>query len=364
MNSENINSSSTNSDQVSLKELILSVKEWWKYLTSKWLIILGFCIMGGLFGFTYAYLKKTIYIATTTFVLEESEKGNGGLGQYSGLASIVGLDLGGGGGIFQGDNILELYKSRTMIEKALLTEITYNGKKQLLIDRYIEFNNLKKKWAEQPYLKNIQFKQRSKKTQELQSDRLQDSILGSIVIDINKYYLNVAKPDKKLNLIRAEVRSSDEYFAKNFNNQIVKNVNDFYLQTKTKKSLENLAILQHQTDSVKNVLRGAIYSSASVIDATPNLNPTRQILRAPAQGAQFNAESNKAILTQLVQNLELSKVTLRKETPLIQVIDEPIYPLIKDSYSLKKWTTLGAVVFGLLAIVIIISKKVFYLILN
>ena len=36
---------------------------------------------------------------------------------------MMGLDVGGSGGLFQGENILELYKSRSMIAKTLLTEI-------------------------------------------------------------------------------------------------------------------------------------------------------------------------------------------------------------------------------------------------
>ena len=38
-----------------------------------------------------------------------------------------------------------------------------------------------------------------------------------------------------------------DLFAKVFNKHIVKTVNDFYVQTTTKKSLANLSILQHQT---------------------------------------------------------------------------------------------------------------------
>ena len=34
---------------------------------------------------------------------------------------------------------------------------------------------------------------------------------------------------------------------------------------------------------------------------------------------------------EIVKNLEMAKITLRKEKPLIQAIDEPIYPLEKKS---------------------------------
>jgi hypothetical protein len=53
-----------------------------------------------------------------TFALEEGESGGGSL---SGLASQFGYNIGGGGGAFTGDNLLELMKSRRLIQDVLLT---------------------------------------------------------------------------------------------------------------------------------------------------------------------------------------------------------------------------------------------------
>lgn len=332
------------SDEISIKELIVKVKSWIRHLFVKWPVILLFIVLGGVCGFIYAYIKKPVFTATTIFVLDDNGGSGGGLGQYAGLASMAGIDLGGGGGgIFQGDNILELYKSRSMIQKTLLTEVDCNGKKQLLVDRFIEFNELKKKWAKDPKLKEFEFgfTKKSNLNGSL-GNRLKDSILGTIVVDIVADYLSVTKPDKKLSIIRADVKSSDEFFAKVFNDKIVENVNDFYLQTKTKKSLENVSILQKKTDSIRNVMRGAIYTVVEVSDATPNLNPTRQIKRvAPVQQSQFTAETNKAVLGELTKNLEMSKITLHKETPLIQVVDSPIFPLKKERLSVLKGAIVG-----------------------
>jgi len=355
MNTQNSKISHRENDEISLKRIVLNIQEWSRYLVSRWVIIVLFAVLGGAIGLMYSYLKKPVYIASTTFVLEEGVSG-GSLGQYAGIASMIGIDIGAdGGGIFEGDNIIELYKSRSMIEKALLSTIEYKGETQLLIDRYIDFNKLRKKWTDKPALANIQFYRK----QDQPFTRLQDSVLSEVVKNINKKYLTVAKLDKKLSIIKVEVKAKDELFAKTFNDQIVKKVNDFYVQTKTKKSLENVTILQHQTDSVKKVMERAVYSSVASMDETPNLNPTRQVLRASVQRSQFAAETNKAILTELIKNLEMTKITLRKETPLIQVIDEPVFPLEKERLGKIKGIVLGCLLFGFLSALFLLSKKIY-----
>jgi len=323
----NINTSYTVNESNSLKDLILSIRDWIHYFLSKKYIIILFGLLGGGLGFTYAWLKKPVYTATTSFVLETG--GNkGALASYAGIASAFGIDLGGGGGgLFEGENILELYKSRNMITKALLSEGVFGNKKQLLIDRYIEFNNLRKSWDKNPRLKNIQFRPDNL----YQSDAeqlLHDSIIGRIVKNIETRNLKVEKKDKKLNVIYVTVSSPDELFAKAFNERLVQNVNQFYLETKSRKNLENVQILQAKVDSVRSVLSGSIVRAASTADATPNQNPTRLAQRiVPMQNSRVNAEISQGVLSSLLQNLELSKITLSKETPLIQIVDRPILPL-------------------------------------
>jgi hypothetical protein len=358
MTTETVGKKPQNSnDEISFKEVLLGSIKWYEYLKSKWLLIIAFGLLGALLGLSYAYLKKPVYKATTTFVLENGDSGPG-LGQYAGLASMVGIDLGNGGGLFQGDNILELYRSRRMIEKALLTEVTIDGKNQLLIDRYIKINNLREAWKANPLLRDLSFV-KVDSNKDAKHSRLQDSIIGTVVNNINKYYLNVSKPDKKLSLIQADVISEDDSFAKNFNVLIVKNVNDFYIQTKTKKSLENVAILQHKTDSVRAVMNGAIYSAAAVADATPNINPSKQIMRvAPMKRSEFNAETNRAVLSELIKNLEMSKIAYVKETPLIQVIDEPVFPLEKIKTGKLKSMIVGSILAGFITVFFLILRKV------
>lgn len=340
-------------DEISLKELILKLKDWWKFLLSKWKTILIAGILGGLLGLAYAFIKKPIYTAETTFVLEEGEN-SGGLGQYAGLASMVGVDLSGsGGGIFKGDNILELYKSRRMIQETFLTIDTFEGKQKTLIERYIGFNKLREDWEDNPKLKDLNFNNTNNFT------RTQDSIIGNLVEIVNKSILQVTKPDKKLTIISVTVKSNDELFSKSFANNIVNKVNKFYVNTKTKKSLENLSVLQNQADSVKRVLNQSIGGVAAEIDANPNMNSAFQTLRVGSQRKQVDVQASVAVYQEIVKNLEMAKISFRNDKPLIQVIDEPIFPLKKNKIGKAMGIIFGGIIFGFLTCLFLLGKKIF-----
>ncbi len=341
-------------NEVSLKEVIIKIKVWWKYFLSKWIIIVSAGVMGGVAGYVYAYVQEPVYIADLSFALED-DKGGGGIGGALGLASQFGFDLGSsGGGAFAGDNLVELLKSRSMIESALLSSINVNGKIQTLANYYIEVNELRPGFKGKAELENIQFLPNADRST---FTRLQDSLLGVFHLSLVRGGLKVDKLDKKLSILVVKVSSRDELFAKLFTEQLVKVVSDFYIETKTKKSAINLAMLQHQTDSVRRALNSALSGVATAADVNPNANMAMQVLRVPTQRRSVDVQANQAILTELVKNLEVSKVTLRKETPLIQVIDRPILPLTIDKPSKKTSFLLGGFLSGFFALTFLIVKK-------
>jgi hypothetical protein len=345
-------------EQLSLKDLILKIGKWWQYVLSKWVTILIAGIIGGAIGLTYAYLKKPVYKAELSFALDDDKSSSGGLGSALGLASQFGIDLGGssGGGAFSGDNLLELMKSRSMVENALLSSINLDGRDETLAELYISYNKIRAGWQNDPKVKNLVFLphvDRSKFSMQ------QDSILGGFYQTIIKKNLNVEKPDKKLSIIKVTVKSENEIFSKYFTEVLVKTVSDFYVRTKTKKSSQNVNILQRQTDSVRRELNAAITGVASSADVNPNANPALQILRVPSQRKQVDVQANQAILTQLVANLEISKMTLRKETPLVQIIDGPILPLEKVRLGKLTGMVLGGFIGGFMVIILLLVRKFF-----
>lgn len=343
-------------DEISLKELIEKGKEWYAYLLSQWKIIVLAGVIGAAFGLVYSITKKPVYTATLTFALED-EKSGGGLGGALGLASSFGIDLGSGGGsIFTGSNLNELFKSRTMVERTLLSPVTVNGKVISLAEMYIQNNEWRDSWNKNPKFKNIQFLPETKRKY---FTRLHDSILGVIYQNLSKNSLSVAQKDKKISIISMDVASSDELFSLYFCEALARQVGKFYIATKSKKARINMEILKRQTDSIRAELNNAITGVAVATDNTFMLNPALNVRRTPSARRQVDVQANTAILTELVKQTELAKVTLRKETPLIQVIDRPILPLSKERFGKAKGLVMGGFLAGFLIVFGLIVRRIF-----
>jgi hypothetical protein len=344
-NPANIN----NVEGISVPDTVTKIKSGIRYIKSRWKLVLIVSLLGAVSGVCYSIFSKTTYTANCTFVLEDSKSG-GGLGQIAGLASLAGISLGGasGGGIFEGDNILELYKSRTMIEKAMLSTCIVDGKKQMLIDRFMDRYELrgKRNDGKTDYI--------SFEGDPDNFSRKQDSVITRLAGLINKKILKVTKPDKKLSIFKVEVISEDEQFSKCFTDKMVENVNNFYIQTKVKKESQTVQILQHQADSVRVILNNSMHGVASANDAAPNPNPLMSTLRLNSQKKQVDVQASSAIYAEVVKNLELQKIALLQQMPLIQVVDKAVFPLGKNVVT-KRFGGIIGMLIGLFLISLILA---------
>ena len=331
----------TPNDEITLKELLLKAKEWYAFLLSQWKTIVLAGIIGALLGLGYSFYKKPVYTATLTYALEDGKAAGGGLGS---LASSFGFDIGGAGGnsgAFSGANLMELFKSRAMVEQTLLAPVTQKNKTISLAEMYIQDKKWRGNWEGKPALKNIKFLPNSDRAK---FTRAQDSIFGVIYNDISRNALTVDQKDKKVAIGTITMKSTNEFFAQQFNLALTQTVTDFYIETKSKRAKENMDILVRQTDSIRGELNGAITGVAVANDNTFGLNPALNVKRVPSARRQVDVQANTAILTELVKQAELAKVTLRKETPLIQVIDQPILPLPKEKLGKVKGIILGLII--------------------
>ncbi len=324
-------------EMISIKELILEIKKWWKYFLGKWFIILIVGLIGGALGLAASYRIKPKYTAQLSFALIEGD-GTSGLAD---IASSFGISLfGGNSDAFSGDNLLEIIQSKHAIEQTLLSPVLFKGEQKTLADAFIQISGYRLKWNKNkkvPELKTLSYPiGQNRET----FTRVQDSILNLMYkIVSNPKSLSIARKNKKISIVNMNFTSSNENFAKLFVETLMEQTYRFYSQTRTSQIRSNVEMMEHTADSIKGLYEAALYKGAGYSSA--NINPALSLAAVPRIKQETNAQLYGTVYTEVLKNLETLKLDLARTTPIVQIIDTPRYPLFK-----KKLGRLTGVVFG------------------
>ena len=332
-------------DEISLKELIQKMKELFQYFWTFrfWIVLIG--LTGGGLGFAYAqFFKEVQYTSKLTFAIEEK---SGGGGSLLGLASQFGVDLGGGGGgLFTSDNLLLLLKSNRIIQGALLKPVPELEEGNLL--------NLYMSIHYKDALTENKISFIPSDLPRLEFSREQDSIVAFIAENLSKE-VEIVKRDKKASLIDITIVDPSENFAFLFNKFLIQEATDLYIELKVGKMRRSVKVLQSRVDSVQRVMDGTMLSAAvsmdqslGIVSMAPRVSTTKKQMEAQMLGTMF---------AELTKNLELTKFTLEREEPVIQIVDAPMMPLLKEGKGRVKFTVIGGFLAGFLMLGYLFGKR-------
>ncbi|MCQ2189058.1 MAG: Wzz/FepE/Etk N-terminal domain-containing protein [Paludibacteraceae bacterium] len=341
-------------NKVSLADIKKAVKEYCLFLWNKKWIVVAAGIIGVIIGIIHAYIYKPTYTATYKFSIESKSSGGGGL---NALSMIAGLSS--SSGTFSGDNLVELFRSRTMVEMALLKPIVVDGDTMNLLEYKILADSSRNKCDEinhdedpsKPHIASIcditfPYGQ-SRET----FSREQDSIIMGIATAMILKDIGIEKIDKKLSYAYFSISSKDERFAKEFSTSMINTVFDFYLQSKRVKSQRNIDEFQARADSIRKELNKSLYALAHYRDL--NMNPSKNVLGVEQLKYQTDIQINTSAYSEIVKNIEVMKLDMAKSEPLIQEIDIPRYPLENDKKGKVKTGLKYGIVLGFLSVFIL-----------
>ncbi len=308
-----------------LGDVIESIKRFFSYLRSQFLMIALCAIVGLVLPLIYRAMQKPAYAASTTFILEEKSAGGGGL---AGIASQVGLDLGSlgsGSSLFTGDNILDIIKSRVIIEKVLLTPISGSAGKTLA-DLYLDFTGLGERLPAP-----VSFAITSDSVIAPAHSVYQDSVLYVMYEQIAKKNVSVDRLNKKGSIFKIVTVSQNQVFSKNFAERLLKETTTYYVNVKTSTAAANVKRLQARGDSLLRVLNAKSYNAASFQILDPNV--AFKSMSVPAEVSSRDKSIVFSIYAEVTKNLEMSRIALVSQTPVIQLLDVPKFPLMDDRKS-------------------------------
>tara|TARA_B100000780_G_scaffold152844_1_gene106830 strand:- start:782 stop:1822 length:1041 start_codon:yes stop_codon:yes gene_type:complete len=294
----------------------LLIKRWrsWFLIT-----ILGLFI-GGLYGYFHPQKHKAELL-----IAVEDDDSNG----WQMILQQFGIDVGGNnpGGIFKGESLLKLFATRNQVEKTLLREVEFDDNtKGLLANRV---------WRGTPHSKKKVFENLSFKKNRDDYNSLEDSAIFLTYKYVIDEVISAQKPEKKLSLIQLSAVHGDKYLAKALTTELIDETSKYYIELLTKKARLNLHVLQKEADSVQMMMQSNMASSANSSDL--NINPNRASLRIDQNRSLVDLQISVSLYGEIIKNLKLAEIGLRKQTPIIQIVDVPQFPLPKVGLKIWQW---------------------------
>ncbi len=309
-------------NQLKLSDIFSIIKQFLQFYNSfkKFNILVTSIILLGCIS--YFFYEKPKYEAISSFVLMES--GGSKIGGLASLGSQFGIDLGSMSGssnsIFSGDNIFDIFKTKTIVKNVLLTTYSnHSNKKRTLADQYVKMYPSVIKKSIFGKKDTIDYNKYSID----QSNKQNNSILSKIQQKIIATNLTIERLNKKGSIIQVKVLSNDEDFSLIFNQRLIESVKSFYLNINNTNTKNTLIGLQNKADSLQKLLFQKSLQSAGLFNANSGL----KTYSANEEISQKDKTVAFALYAEVIKNIELTKITQSQQTPIFQIIDSPQLPL-------------------------------------
>lgn len=328
-------------DEITLKELILKIQEFWRELWKKkiWIILAGL-IGAGLFV-ARAWMQETTYSAGLSFMVTENDQND--QGAYLNLDGQI--ELRGIGN----NKITELARSGRIIHEVLLNQDIIGNTKDFIANHLISLYGFDAKWDKEKvvdqykdlHLKDFQFT-RSDIDQFSPKELRALSIVHDLVSGnsiTGKKGLATTTFNEDTEVFRLKVTTLDENLSMRVIEGIYQELQAFYIEDKIGGPQRAFEILSVETDSLLQVLSSAEVSLARTKDRNRGVSSSISQIglgKLERDVTRLNQEYEQA-----VRSKKRLEVLLQGGTPTFQVIDQTFFPLVNSSSRMKAIITGG-----------------------
>ncbi len=242
-----------NNDQVSTKEFLKSIFNYFQFLGSKWQLLLIVLVAGNLYD-----MLKNNYFSTTRMYGAAIQfnidlEGNA-QNQLGGLAAFMG-PAATNTGLMDITNFPLIITSRTVFENALMTEVELFGQKDLFVNFFIDSSDIRtKEWGGNFFRDPSPYGQmRFEKKAPVEFSPYENQVMGDIFRKLED--ATVMEKEQGTSIYTLSVKLSNELLAKTWVEALLKATENFYTEMKTVKTRKMIAIQKKRVDSLSTLLR-------------------------------------------------------------------------------------------------------------
>jgi hypothetical protein len=350
-------------DEMSLKDVIVRIREYWAEIRRYWLTIVLICMPFILWQGYLAFTTPVTYASSLTFMVDEDTNGRSAM-----LSSLLG-SFGIQAGQKNFDKILDLAKSMRIMRSALFQKVEIDGKLDYLANHFIRIQNIhEEEWYKkpkdpmQPNLSGFIFLRDSFEGFTRLENSAFKSLYGILIGDEHNEPLFNTKYNQDSGIMTLSIQTRSESLTIELLRAIFSQLSSFYIMTSTEKQQETYSIIKEKSDSIKSLLTSTEYRAAHFHDQNNSL--IKAIDRVPNERFSRDKNMYSVLYGETVKNLELADFALKNKVPYVQPIDMPIPPLIGVSYSKKKALLIGVGLGLTLGILFVLVRSAIIKLLN
>lgn len=283
-------------------------------LKKYWIVILIFSLIGGVIGFLYAYNSKPIYKAQCTFMVneDESSKLTGGIG-----ALLGNFGIGASSGKLNLEKLLELSKSRNIIQRVLFCKVKVNGNLDFMINHFINLYSLNEDDSAPVNFTNSDFDKFDKAHNKMLL-KVYNMLTGDNGIVENQY-------SRETGIMALGISTNNEDLSISYVDTLFDRLGKFYIDKSIERELKTYTILSDRVTKLYNEMNSKEQVSAQLQDNS--LGIWKEIDRVPSKVYSRDANITAVVYGEALKNLEISSFALKNKMPIIQAIDKPIAPI-------------------------------------
>ena len=305
-------------EEIELGSIIQNIKGTFKYVIRRWYVLLIAAIISGGLGAAISIYTGKSYVSTCTFGVQVQNSSTALISSALSLASSLGIGSksSGGGASFDNNFFATIMTSRRIVKETMLHSMVFQGKKDLMVNHYINVMELRDDWEDVPRLKNFKFVHTDFADLTVLEDSML-SVLNDMMLDKNL----AVTYDEASPLNTATFTSKDREFSKNCMSSFLESTEGYYMKDVYKLNLTNLDLARYRVDSIGNAMKALDVKVASLKDNTNSVIKQKGFIDLNAairDQSLLNIQYSSA-----VNNYELAKVTLLSNTPILQVVDDP-----------------------------------------
>ncbi len=346
-------------DEITLKELILKIQEYGSELLRHWKLIALISIPFVAYKLYDALTTPVTYRGELTFMVDEEEAGN------SAYSSILGqLGMGGFGmpSQYNLDKILEISKSRRVIQMALFSQGEVDGLKDYVANHIIDHSDMRKKWAKKKddttNLVDFRFTRHDFDQFTKRENSILKSVIRTVLGSEKIKGMYQTTYDDNTGIMKLAFNGRDEDLSIVFLDTIFHKLKEYYIDKSIEKAKSTYQIVKDKTDSLAQELAAAEYSLASFMDRSQNIYSARE---GELQRSRLSANVSRLQIMygEALRNQQFAELSLKNKEPFIALIDSPLSPIGPNKKSMLRAIIIGLILGVMVGITFVLGRKIY-----